>query len=85
MAALLLAVLLGQASVEIRVRVVKPLCVVVETSGATTVVPKRALEGGERVAGCAPSGGNTLPRVEQLAENGESKERAGQRVIQISY
>ena len=81
MVALLLALALGQATVEIRVTVRKPLCVVLDASGAARVVPKRALTGEERVAGCAAAPGNAAPRVEQLVEGAGAAER----VVQISY
>ncbi len=85
MNALLLSLVLGQATVQIRVTVAKPLCVVVDEAGAATVVPKRSLKGGERVTGCANAQGSGVPRIEQHVESAATADQPEVRVIEVIY
>lgn len=84
MSALILAVLLGQ-SIQITVRVVKPMCVVVDASGETRLVERRALQAGDRATGCAPTPRGSAPRVRQHVEAVATSGEPERRVIEIAY
>jgi hypothetical protein len=87
MNALLVALILGQATtdIQIRVRPVKSMCVVLGATGEARVVPRRALKAEEQASGCALTAESVVPRVEQHVEVEATAGHPEQRVIDIIY
>lgn len=83
---LILALVLSQATVEVRisVQVVKPTCVVIDAAGEAKVVPKRSVRPGDRATACttAPA---SAPRVEQRVEVAATAETPELRVVDVIY
>lgn len=87
MNALILGLVLSQATVGVRisVQIVTPTCVVVDETGVARVVPKHSLSGEARSGVCTSAPEANAPRVEQrvvVAATGSAPE---QRVIEVDY
>lgn len=86
MFAMVLALMVGQATTEVRisVSVVKPTCVVVDAAGVAKVVPRRSIKADERATGCTtqPAG---APRIEQQVEIAATADAPEQRLVVITY
>lgn len=84
---LILALVLSQATVEVRisVQVVKPTCVVIDAAGEARVVPKRSVRPGDRAAACTNAPAAGAPRVEQRVEVAATAVTPELRVVDVIY
>lgn len=84
---LLLGLLLGQATVGVRVTVavVRPTCVVIDASGEARTVRGRAARPGQRPVACTTAPDAGTPRIRQRVEAPATAEGPERRLIEIDF